>query len=240
MPEELLLVKSDDLPHVMEGAGAVVKRVVGPSSPVPRVGPLILLDHADIPPGVGFPMHPHAGFEILTYIIRGEVRHKDSEGFQAAVEAGGMQHLFTGRGMWHEEMPGSDGATVLQIWVSLPSEAKGLPPAYRSIPEAEVPKGTDGPLSWRLLASPQGPVVFRRRVYVRDAHADGETEVPSSREGFIRVIYAIQGSAELTVASSRVNAASGDLLLIRGSGSMALQPGEDGFRFALFELPSTR
>jgi redox-sensitive bicupin YhaK (pirin superfamily) len=238
MSKDHLLVRSEDLPHVMEGAGALVKRVVGPGSPVRNVGPLVLLDHADIPPGVGFPMHPHSGFEILTYIMEGEVRHKDSEGFEAVVGGGGMQHLVTGRGMWHEEMPGDAGAKVLQIWVSLPPEARNVPPAYRSIPSEEAPEVKEDGVCRKALAGIEAPVRFHHPVAIQDIHVreEGDLHAPSA-DGSL-VLYAISGSSLLCIGSDSLRMREGDLLLLREPRSIKVKPGEGAFRLALFQIQS--
>jgi redox-sensitive bicupin YhaK (pirin superfamily) len=237
MSKDYLLVRAEDLPYVMEGTGALVKRVVGPGSPVPNVGPLILVDHADIPPGVGFPMHPHSGFEILTYVMEGEVRHRDSEGFEAVVGGGGMQHLVTGRGMWHEEMPGRRGAKVLQIWVSLPPEARSVAPAYRSISSEEAPKVKDGPIHRKVLVGPEAPVSFHRSVSIHDIHVMEDTVLERPVADGSLILYVVSGSAAFSLGSESISVGGGDLLLLPLSGSVGVKPAGGALRLALFQIP---
>src|SRR5919202_957117 len=111
---------------VMEGAGVPVRRVL-PSRTVPYrlVDPFLLLDHfkmEDFGNGESFPPHPHRGFEIITYMLRGSSSHSDSEGNQGTVRAGGLQRITTGRGIWHGEGGGGGaGGPVngLQLWINL-------------------------------------------------------------------------------------------------------------------------
>lgn len=233
---EYRLVRSDDIPFVMEGAGALVKRVIGPGGPLPRIGPLILLDHAEIPPEVGFPMHPHSGFEILTYILRGEVRHKDSEGFEAVVGQGGMQHLMTGRGMWHEEMPGKMGAEALQIWVSLPSDFRDTSPEYRSINPEEIAAIQDGSISRKVLAGRDGPLRFHREVSIEDMSLKGGVEIPLRDREASYALYLLRGDGHVSLGGSDLEAREGDILLLRGVEKPLVEPETGDLRFVLFSL----
>lgn len=232
---DLLLVRESDIPSLMEGAGVVVRRVLGPGGALRRVGPFPLLDHTDIPPEVGFPLHPHSGFEVLTYILRGELKHKDSEGFQATVGAGGAQHLFTGRGVWHEEMPGRDGTDCLQVWVDLPSEARAERPSYRSVLPDEVPVLEATGAHRRLLAGPQGAVRFRQDAAIEDVTLEAETTVDVGPESFL---YGLSGGAHAALGDARTELEEGDLLVVRPGGTLLLTPRNGPFRFGLFEPPS--
>jgi hypothetical protein len=103
-----------------------------------------------VAPGAGFPTHPHRDMEILTYMLSGELEHKDSMGHGAVLNAGEWQHMTAGRGILHSEFNPSatTPAHLLQIWI-FPRE-KGLKPGYSQKPFAAKPG------KWRWVATPDG------------------------------------------------------------------------------------
>ncbi|MFM7510122.1 MAG: pirin family protein [Actinomycetota bacterium] len=129
--------------RAVEGDGFVVHRPF----PVPgteQVDPFLLLDQmgpVDHGPGeaVGTPVHPHRGFETVTYLLEGELQHRDSLGNEGTLGPGDTQWMTAGRGVLHEEGPTSGflarGGRLhgLQLWVNLPASAKMIPPAYQDI-----------------------------------------------------------------------------------------------------------
>lgn len=128
---------------VDEAKGVTIRRSIG-AERLAVLDPLILLDHAFIPETsdvVGFPRHPHRGIETLSYVLKGEVGHKDSRGNEGIVGPGGTQWMTAGNGIFHEEMlkPDDHGAEMLQLWFSLPRDQKRIPAAYAGGPAEEVP-----------------------------------------------------------------------------------------------------
>ena len=97
-------------------------------------------DHPDDYIG-GFPSHPHRGFETVTYLLAGRMRHKDSAGNEGVIEPGGVQWMTAGIGIIHSEMPEQDNGLLMgfQLWVNLPASAKMTEPAYQEFPPASVP-----------------------------------------------------------------------------------------------------
>lgn len=89
----------------------------------------------------GFPDHPHRGFETLTYLIAGRMRHRDSAGHEGLISSGGMQWMLAGSGVIHSEMPEQeDGALEgFQLWLNLPARDKLTAPAYRDVPGEAIP-----------------------------------------------------------------------------------------------------
>jgi redox-sensitive bicupin YhaK (pirin superfamily) len=108
--------------------------------------PFLLLDHfASRDPRdyeAGFPLHPHRGIETVTYVLRGEVRHKDTLGNSGSIGAGDVQWMTAGRGIMHEEMPvvRPEGIAGFQLWVNLPAKRKMTPPRYQDIRSTEIPE----------------------------------------------------------------------------------------------------
>jgi len=115
---------------VSEGDGIEVKRLM-PVASLRNFDPFVLWDHFDIVSG-GFPNHPHRGFEAITYMFGGGMKHKDNLGNQGTVFAGGAQRFTAGKGMIHSEMP--DGKAVgIQLWINLPKRLKDIEPDYQQV-----------------------------------------------------------------------------------------------------------
>ena len=123
-----------------EGAGARVRRSIG----TPRLrnfSPFLMLDHAKVNPGAGFPDHPHRGQETITYLLKGAIDHEDFAGNTGTLFAGDLQFMTAGRGIMHAEMPNFDYGDNegLQLWVDLPKALKDCEPRYRDLRSSEIP-----------------------------------------------------------------------------------------------------
>jgi len=94
--------------------------------------------------GAGFPDHPHRGFETVTYMIAGRMRHRDSAGHEGLLQNGGVQWMTAGRGLVHSEMPEQEAGVMegFQLWLNLPGKDKMCAPWYRDIQSAEIPEFT--------------------------------------------------------------------------------------------------
>ncbi len=125
--------------EVDEGAGAKVKRLF-PTQYIRNFDPFVLFDDFSISPPAGFPDHPHRGFEILTLVLEGSIRHGDSLGNSEVIEALGIQKITIGKGIVHSEMPAGEGITRgIQLWVNLPRAYKGVEPSYLTLSQKEIP-----------------------------------------------------------------------------------------------------
>lgn len=128
-----------------EGAGARVRRSIG-TPKLRNFSPFLMLDHFAVPPGAGFPDHPHRGQETITYLLSGAVDHEDFAGNAGTINAGDLQFMTAGRGIVHAEMPrqNEDGAANvgMQLWVDLPKELKFCEPRYRDLRAKEIPETT--------------------------------------------------------------------------------------------------
>ena len=143
------VIEIKDCMKTFEGDGIPVTRAF----PVPgmrELDPFLLFDHfgpIHYEPGgaTGVPAHPHCGFEAITYLLGGEVEHKDSWGGQAAIETGDIQWMTTGSGLVHSELvtekfKKSGGVMQgLQIWVNLPKKHKKVKPWYQHIKKNNIP-----------------------------------------------------------------------------------------------------
>jgi len=130
---------------VTEGAGVRLERSIG-TERLDYLDPFLLLDHfASTNPRdyeAGFPLHPHRGIETVTYVLRGEVHHKDTLGSSGSIGAGDVQWMTAGRGIMHEEMPQvrPEGIAGFQLWVNLPAKLKVTKPRYQDIRSGEIPE----------------------------------------------------------------------------------------------------
>ena len=133
-----------------DGAGVKLTRVLTHDLQQ-RLDPFLMLDSfaSDDPEdyGAGFPDHPHRGFETITYMIAGRMRHRDSAGHEGLLQNGGVQWMTTGRGLVHSEMPEQEDGVMegFQLWLNLPGRDKMCTPWYRDIPSAEIPEFTTSP-----------------------------------------------------------------------------------------------
>jgi hypothetical protein len=133
---------------VIEGAGVRLKRSIG-SRQMNYLDPFLLLDHfASKNPRdyeAGFPLHPHRGIETVTYVLSGEVRHRDSLGNSGSIGPGEIQWMTAGRGILHEEWPQvrPEGISGFQLWVNLPAKLKMIPPRYQDVRSDKIPEITN-------------------------------------------------------------------------------------------------
>ena len=130
-----------------DGAGVKLTRVL--TQPLQRrLDPFLMLDAfgTDNPQDYigGFPDHPHRGFETITYMIAGRMRHRDSAGHEGLLQNGGVQWMTAGRGVIHSELPEQENGRMegFQLWLNLPAKDKLRDPWYRDIQSADVPAFT--------------------------------------------------------------------------------------------------
>jgi quercetin 2,3-dioxygenase len=147
-----------------DGAGVRLTRVLTRELQR-RLDPYLMLDafrNEDAADYIGgFPDHPHRGFETITYMIAGRMRHHDSAGNAGLLESGGMQWMRAGSGLIHSELPEQEEGLMegFQLWLNLPAAEKMTAPAYRDVAPADIPEyvGADG-VRVRVLAGRSGGV----------------------------------------------------------------------------------
>lgn len=126
-----------------DGDGVKIQRIAGPSINA-LLDPFLMIDEIKSDQAAdyigGFPEHPHRGFETITYMKVGKMRHKDHLGNEGVISAGGVQWMTAGAGVLHSEMPEQDDGLLhgFQIWLNLPSQYKLVPASYRDIPSADI------------------------------------------------------------------------------------------------------
>ncbi|CAJ0723485.1 MULTISPECIES: pirin family protein [Ralstonia] len=141
-----------------DGAGVKLTRVLT-NNLQRRLDPFLMLDafRSDDPNDylAGFPDHPHRGFETVTYMIAGRMRHRDSAGHEGLLQHGGVQWMTAGSGVVHSEMPEQEDGVMegFQLWLNLPARDKMTTPWYRDIPSNEIPEfTTEDSVAVRVIA----------------------------------------------------------------------------------------
>ena len=149
------LVQGQD---TQDGAGVRLTRVLTQDLQQ-RLDPFLMLDaFGSDKPGdyiAGFPNHPHRGFETITYMIAGRMRHRDSGGREGLLQNGGVQWMTAGRGLIHSEMPEQEEGMMegFQLWLNLPGKDKLCEPWYRDIQSDQLPEvTTDNGVLVRVIA----------------------------------------------------------------------------------------
>jgi len=198
--------------ETLEGGGFLVRRPF-PKAAFSEFDPFLLLDEMgpmEVGPGEakGAPDHPHRGFETVTYLLSGEMEHKDSRGHAGRLTPGDVQWMTAGAGVIHSEMPSREfmraGGRMhgFQLWVNLPKRDKMTKPRYQEIPNSQIPKAT----------SADGLV----RVSVIAGEAMGEKAVIETRTPIIYLHYRIEPGG---VATQQVpDAYSAFAYVVEGEG----------------------
>ena len=224
-----------------DGAGVNLKRVLG-SQMLSNLDPFLLLDEfrSDDPNDyiAGFPKHPHRGFETVTYMLAGRMRHRDSKGNEGVIAAGAVQWVTAGRGILHSEMPEQEDGLLwgFQLWVNLPAKKKLSEPYYQDIPSAEIPEffAEDG-VSVRIIAGEshgmEGAVkgIVTQPLYLDlriPKNVSFNQSVPEKHQAFI---YVYRG--QITVSNSGngggLDLKAGELGVLGSGNSVELQGGQE-------------
>jgi len=194
-----------------DGAGVKLTRVLTQDLQR-RLDPFLMLDaFGSDRPGdyiAGFPSHPHRGFETITYMIAGRMRHRDSAGHEGLCLDGGVQWMTAGRGVIHSEMPEQEDGVMegFQLWLNLAAADKMQAPDYRDIPAAQIPEWQGGGAGVRVIAgASQGVAGAMKRprtlpVYL-DIHlaagARFEQPLPAGHNAFV---YVYRGALAVVAA----------------------------------------
>ena len=153
----------------------------------------------------GFPDHPHRGFETVTYMIAGRMRHRDSAGNQGLLQNGGVQWMTAGSGLIHSELPEQEEGRMegFQLWLNLPAVDKMTPPGYRDIPTGEIPELRLRGVIARVIAGESHGVVgamqkARTEPLYLDVHLESgvtfEQALPAGHNAFV---YVYRGELEV-------------------------------------------
>jgi len=229
-----------------DGAGVKLQRSLGQSDSA-RLDPFLMLDHfsTDNPHDyiAGFPAHPHRGFETVTYMLDGHMRHQDHLGNTGDLKAGGVQWMSAGRGIIHSEMPQQEAGRMrgFQLWINLPASEKMKPAGYRDIqateiPVVELPGGIrvdhKGTFQGEWLLTNKGwtvadPLYFDVEL---PAGATFRHALPAGRHAFI---YPFEGSVAVGAGGAQKSLATHHAGILSDGDAVEFSGGPDGGRFIL-------
>lgn len=240
-----------------DGDGVKLTRIIG-SPHLDMLDPFLLLDCFESDDANdyngGFPTHPHRGFETVTYLLNGRMRHKDSAGHEGVIEPGGVQWMTAAKGILHSEMPEQEDGLLkgFQLWVNLPASAKMYEPAYQEYsPESTPLERRDDGTEIRVIAGQTnqgtvGPVIntYTYPIYLDvslSADTDFEQTLPDAHNAFI---YVIEG--QVTVLDAKKPSVENESVFAQGNGvstktlavltkgeQLQVHSGADGARFLL-------
>lgn len=202
-----------------DGAGVKLTRVLS-GSLQRRLDPYLMLDAfgSDDPDDyiAGFPNHPHRGFETITYMIAGRMRHNDSAGNEGILQNGGVQWMTAGRGVVHSELPEQEEGVMegFQLWLNLPAADKMCAPGYLDIQNEDMPEITPSKnVAVRVIAGQSHGVAGKiqrdttRPLYL-DIHFNGPGQftqaIPVSANAFIYVYRGEVQSSNATVPTQNM------------------------------------
>lgn len=225
-----------------DGAGVKLIRVVGRDD-IREADPFLMLDAFDSSNPAdyirGFPMHPHRGIETVTYLIDGQIDHRDSLGSAGTIGAGQSQWMTAGSGILHEEMPQrSDRLFGLQLWVNLQQKDKMTPPRYFDITNDMIPTVPLEQGTVRVIAGAYGDY---RGVEPRHVRAtmldirlapDEQFNMPVDAEATV-LIYILEGEGFFGPDGGRAVGRRTAVIFGRGDAFFA-KAGAEGLRFVLF------
>jgi len=219
--------------ETLEGGGFLVRRPF-PKASFSEFDPFLLLDEMgpmDVGPGEakGAPDHPHRGFETVTYMLSGEMEHKDSRGHAGRLRSGDVQWMTAGSGVVHSEMPSSDFAREggrmhgFQLWVNLPQRDKMAKPRYQEIPSSGIPQATsaDGLVAVKVIAGEalgQNAVIETHTpiIYLHYRIKAGGVVTQRVPQGYNAFAYLVEG--EGSFGTERFRAKDGQMVLFSQDG----------------------
>tara|TARA_Y100001934_G_C12307827_1_gene753361 strand:- start:748 stop:1626 length:879 start_codon:yes stop_codon:yes gene_type:complete len=234
-----------------DGAGVRLTRYIG-SPDLNDLDPFLLLDffESDNPDDyiAGFPSHPHRGFETVTYLLAGKVRHQDSAGHGGVIDAGGIQWMTAGRGIIHSEMPEQEDGRLagFQLWVNLPAVEKMCQPTYHEYSAHEIPMETreDGStlrvIAGNTSAQTHGPItgVATNPVYLDVTLPAGGKFIEPLPESYTAFIFVITGNLNQIGGNKSNLILSKQLGILKKYGHIIVTAGDVGARFLLVAAQS--
>lgn len=225
-----------------DGKGVQLTRIIA-SPELDMLDPFLLMDAfgSDEPQDYmgGFPPHPHRGFETVTYMFAGKMRHKDSVGNAGLIEAGDVQWMRAGKGIIHSEMPEQEEGLLsgVQLWVNLPASHKMSAPQYQEMNKDIIPKevrgdgcflkviagetkqGTQGVINNDLVNPIYWDIHLTKKAQFND-------EIPAGHNAFI---YMVEGSVDIN--TTRIS--QGQLAVLDKEGKQIAVMTESSARFLL-------
>lgn len=227
-----------------DGDGVRLTRMIG-TQLCEMIDPFLMLDRFDNDdPNAyigGFPDHPHRGFETVTVMLDGRMRHKDSTGGEGIVGPGDVQWMTAGRGVIHSEMPEQIEGRMrgFQLWVNLPKENKMTDPGYQELSQSLIPEVTCDGLTLHVIAGSYkdgsgrditGPAQSHTpiRLLRIDAEPDAKINIkPAMNHNAFFCIY--EGDVQGYDQQDRIiEAEAASLAILEGTGPVQVTAGPEG------------
>lgn len=225
-----------------DGAGVSLVRMF-PSPQLEMLDPFLMLDafSSNDPDDyiAGFPSHPHRGFETVTYLLHGNMRHRDSVGHEGVIRSGGVQWMTAGSGIEHSEMPEQEDGWMsgFQLWINLPAAQKMQPPRYQEYEPEQIPveQGVDGTVIRVVAGTTPGGVsgavtqIAAQPVYfdvTLPAGGSFHQPLPAGHNAFV---YLIEGRLSIDCTELL----SGSLAVLGHGDQLEADTAEEGARFLL-------
>ena len=230
-----------------DGAGVRMVRLVG-TPQLDHVDPFLLFDvfRSDDPDDyiAGFPAHPHRGFETVTYMFAGNMRHKDNAGHEGVIRSGGVQWMTAGRGIIHSEMPEQKDGLMwgTQLWINLPATDKMCAPGYAEYDDEAIPREErDAGIVVKVVAGTtsqgtEGVVQGRptNPLYLDIALLSGAQFDEALPETHCAMLFVVEGSVTASTDTTEDSVSAGTLAAFSaGAGGVTLRATEGESRVLL-------
>ena len=228
-----------------DGAGVKLTRVIGVPG-LDMLDPFLMLDEfrSDDPAAyiAGFPEHPHRGFETVTYMLAGRMRHRDHLGNVGLLEPGSVQWMTAGRGILHSEMPEQENGLLwgFQLWINLPARSKLCAPGYQDIAPDRIPEvalpgsgkvrvvaGNFADATGPVAAADTSPLFLDVRL---PANASVELPVPAGHSAFA---FTYEGTVLVGTGNTAQAVAARELAVLGEGNSVHFATGSTGGRALL-------
>ena len=220
-----------------DGAGVKLTRIIG-GPDLPELDPFLLLDEFGTDRAedyiAGFPSHPHRGFETVTYMLDGRMRHRDNHGNEGLLTPGSVQWMTAGRGLVHSEMPEQESGRMrgFQLWVNLPARDKMTEPKYQEFAPEHIPVATSAPgTTVKVIAGVVGDVVgpiaqpATDPVYLDIGLAAGKAWEYRLPEGHNAFAYVYEGAVTLGLGDEARALEAQEMAVLGGGDLLQLRAG---------------
>ncbi len=222
-----------------DGAGVKLRRVIGQPQ-LPDLDPFLMLDEFGTDRAedyiAGFPDHPHRGFETVTYMLDGRMRHRDNHGNEGVLVPGSVQWMTAGRGLVHSEMPEQQEGRMrgFQLWLNLPARDKMGPPKYQEFGPERIPTAQPAPgVTAKVIAGEVAGVVGPIRqpatdpTYLDLAIEPGARHVQTLPEDYAAFLYVFEGALQVGAGTAARSVGPHELAVL-GEGTQLQLRGAGG------------
>ncbi len=217
-----------------DGAGVKLTRVIGQPQ-LPDLDPFLMLDEFGTDnPGdyiAGFPDHPHRGFETVTYMLDGRMRHRDNHGHEGVLAPGDVQWMTAGRGIVHSEMPEQQSGRMrgFQLWINLPAREKMTAPKYQEFPAQDIPQVDSQGVRVKVIAGRveglTGPIAQPATdpTYLDIKLSPGQGFSHALPAGHAAFVYVYEGEARIGEGDAAATTRTHELAVLTDGGAIRLE-----------------